>query len=202
MCSTGLALCFLAGLGCSGNMDAAGSDEYEMTEDVGEGDDTALDSELTGSDAEASTDAETADELAEFGTLPQALLSASSVVQAFDVTVRTGNDDLRGGNDNAFITFFFDDGRTVQQSINDGFRLADRTSRFLRVPVAGGARFSLLGGIEICGTMRGGFGGDNWNIDGLTVTALSSTSSQTVLNRSASPLARLTGDRRCVFFAL
>ena len=133
----------------------------------------------------------------DLGSTSQALLAPSSLVRAFDLTVLTGGDDLRGGNDNAFVTFFFDDGRLVEASINDGFRLADHTTRFVRVPVPGGARFSLLSGFQICGTMRGGLGGDNWNIDALRVDALNETESQVVFSNFGAPLVRLTGDQRC-----
>lgn len=124
---------------------------------------------------------------------------ALPIVRALDLTVWTGGDDLRGGNDNAYFTLFPDVGGQLVVSVNDGFGLAGNSNRTVRLTIPGGLLLDNLGYFTICGTMTGGIGGDNWNIDRIRVLAVSEVGSLAIFDTLGTPppLARLTSDQRC-----
>lgn len=121
---------------------------------------------------------------------------ADPLVQRLDVTIRTGDDDLRGGNDNAFIFAIMSGGRRVEAPFNRGARLADRTSRTASISLPAGTRLSQIERIGVRATVSGGVGGDNWNIDSVNVIAVAGATRQTLLTRSGRPLVRITGEKR------
>lgn len=87
--------------------------------------------------------------------------------------VRTGGDDLRGGNDNAFIQVFTARG-TGKDQLNKGhIRLRDHTTRSVRVWVPRNTTLRDIRGFRLfVHGFRGDWHGDNWNVDAMRVTAV------------------------------
>jgi hypothetical protein len=127
---------------------------------------------------------------------PSATTPVDPAVSQLEVTIRTGADDLRGGNDNAYIFAILRDRSRIEAPFNDRARLADRSSRTAILTLPPGISMSQIQRFGVRATLGGGLGGDNWNIDALTVRAMSSRGAQTILEQSGAPLVRLTGDRR------
>lgn len=128
-------------------------------------------------------------------TDPSAPAATDPVVSSLRVTLRTGGDDLRGGNDNAFIFVNIAGRSRLELPFNGGVRLPDHSSRSLVIPLPAGVRLSQLRSLGVRATLGGGIGGDNWNIDGVNVTAnLTAGGSRTILDQSGNPVVRLTGD--------
>jgi hypothetical protein len=126
--------------------------------------------------------------------------AATSDAIALDIAILTGDDDLRGGNDNAFINVFLRDGRVISGSINGTSRLADRSVHWFRVAIPGGADVALFSHFEIVATLGGGIGGDNWNIDQVFIQTVNEAGSQVIFNQFNRPLVRLTGDQPSIVF--
>jgi hypothetical protein len=78
----------------------------------------------------------------------------------------------------------------------DFFPKPDRGQFTIGVTLPPGTSLSQIHRFGVRATLGGGLGGDNWNIDALTVRAMSSRGAQTILEQSGAPLVRLTGDRR------
>ena len=112
--------------------------------------------------------------------------------------IRTGGDDLRGQNSNVDAIIVYRDGRrqTVRtlnkrRSWNNGSEHSPRVD--LERPVNRGD----IVAIELRGTMRGGIGGDNWNLDGLKVRPFAGRDElPAYYERGGRPLHRFTGRNR------
>lgn len=120
------------------------------------------------------------------------------MVSRIRVTITTGGDDLRGGNNNAFASFL-DQGGGVsvpEFALNRTARWADHTvntvTRALTLPVP----LDRIRKLKIRTTFGGGIGGDNWNIDRLIVDYDTGSGWLTLYDEFGSPLARLTGDHK------
>jgi len=131
-------------------------------------------------------------------TAPQ--VPAPVLVRALEVFVRTGNDDLRS-DDQGSGKFFLTTGVTLVKGINEGFTLAARTEKFVRLDIPSGVERAVIAGFEICGTMMGGISGDNWDVDSVMIRSVGDAGLQ-VIYASGAPLVRLTGDQRCASYAL
>lgn len=122
-----------------------------------------------------------------------------------DVQIRTGGDDLRGNDDNAFIEIRFGNAELGWQSsivqINaDDEPIRDFTTTRLTVrpPVDGYALADIQMVRIFVEGFTGGFDGDNWNVDAVNVLAYAEVGdtviSREIMNEFASPLVRFTGD--------
>jgi hypothetical protein len=88
------------------------------------------------------------------------------------VTIKTGDDDLRGVNDNLNLTIHFRDGKTQQiNNANDGQRWVDNTSHQFQIDLNRAVKPDLITSIDLRTTFTGGAGGDNWNMESVTVRA-------------------------------
>jgi len=140
------------------------------------------------------------------GALTAATLPAHAEGVFFvDVQIRTGGDDLRGNDDNAFIEIRFGNPELGWQSsivqINeDDQPIRDYTTTRLTVrPPADGYDIEDIQSVRIyVEGFTGGIDGDNWNVDAINVLAYAEVGdaviSRTVMNEFASPLIRFTGD--------
>jgi len=113
------------------------------------------------------------------------------------VVIKTGGDDLRGNNDNVQATVHFRGGRTQAfPSINQRRRWADNREQtvFLRLarPMARGD----IVGLTLTTTFRGGYSGDNWDVDAVTVYPGNVPTGRPYTRRTGRPLKRFTGDSR------
>ena len=120
------------------------------------------------------------------------------------VTFETGNDDLRGGNDNVNIILLRRGGmRSIRfNNVNNGSRWIDRSTNTISRTLPATTKLEDLNGITIETTFRGGLFGDNWNLRSLRVEARINGQTHRLLERSGRPLFRFTGDdlRRTYYF--
>lgn len=122
--------------------------------------------------------------------------AADPVIGTLEVTLATGDDDLRGGNDNAFVFAILSDGRRIEVPFNGRRRLADRTSKTVSFALPPGTRVSQVQSFGVRATLGGGIGGDNWNIDSVNAIAVSRDGRRPLLSKTGRPLVRLTGATR------
>ena len=93
--------------------------------------------------------------------------------------IRTGDDDLRGGNDNLNIVVHYKNGRKqTVKNVNKGTRWKDNSDTSLDVvlntPVYA---VSDISQVVLQTTFSGGMGGDNWNLNALQIIAYKGNSS-------------------------
>ena len=116
------------------------------------------------------------------------------------LTVLTGSDDLRGGNDNVNVTITLADGRPVRRdNVNGGARWIDHYDQTVVIPIDPPVHPQDIRAITLETTFRGGFGGDNWNIDELRV---STPAGPLWASERGDPLHRFTGENRTKTFYL
>jgi hypothetical protein len=119
--------------------------------------------------------------------------SSTSPVSRLHVTLRTGGDDLRGGNDNVHGRAVVSGRTSTEIMLNAGaMRWADGSTHTAVVPVPSGTNFGNLRGLDLRTTFGGGWNGDNWNLDELLVEAESGGRRFTVFHQTRSPLVRFT----------
>jgi hypothetical protein len=120
------------------------------------------------------------------------------------IWIQTGDDDLRGGNDNADVTLKFLGGSTLTRNINVGREWGNGQTHIARLTLPSPAPpVQDISGVTITTHFGGGIGGDNWNVDKVALMVgfpTGSPSSQpapivvhTWLDRSGGPLVRFTG---------
>lgn len=95
------------------------------------------------------------------------------IVHYLEFQVRTGGDDLRGGNDNAFIQVATANGNGQEQLNGGHVRLRDYTTRTVRVHLPRNTVFRQIQGFKLfVHGFRGDWHGDNWNVDAIRLTAV------------------------------
>lgn len=126
------------------------------------------------------------------------------------ISILTGNDDLRGGNDNAYFTalvscdYFNPKGDcnflipiSQRINLNQKQRWKDRSRHERTVYLKEAIPPSALKAVKIETTFRGGISGDNWNIDAISIEGFGPNNYGVVLyDKRGKPWRRLTGDRR------
>lgn len=109
----------------------------------------------------------------------------------------TGSDDLRGGNDNVHVVLLLQSGTPrVFENVNGGKRWPDHSSRTVNLQLPDWVGFDNIKGVWIETTFGGGGGGDNWNLDRLTVSTRSGGLTRQLFDQRGTPLFRFTGDQR------
>lgn len=109
----------------------------------------------------------------------------------------TGGDDLRGGNDNVHLILLMRSGAAVRfDNINNRNRWSDNSTQTISRPLPAVSSIDDIVGVRLETTFGGGFGGDNWNLDGLSIKARTNGTDRQLLNRNGGPLFRFTGDQR------
>lgn len=128
---------------------------------------------------------------------PSPAPASAGTVRELLVEIRTGDDDLRGGNDNLNLTVEVA-GRPPQQipNVNKGRRWIDNYAQTITVPLREPVRPEDIARVVLTTTSRGGMGGDNWNLAGLTVRARGEGVDRTLFSESGTPLFRFTGDHQ------
>ncbi|MBC7568532.1 MAG: hypothetical protein H7319_02200 [Spirosoma sp.] len=115
--------------------------------------------------------------------------------------LHTGIDDLRGGNDNINLTISY---RTrppqVLNNINQGGNWIQKYEEWVPITLARPVSRDEIMNLTFNCTFGGGIGGDNWDMQALTVKVLDGSEGQdrVLFNRGgteANPLFRFTGDR-------
>ena len=107
----------------------------------------------------------------------------------------TGGDDLRGGNDNVNLVLLLRSGTPLRfDNVNERRRWVDNSTQNISKPLPSNLRRGDIVGVRIEFTGSGGMGGDNWNLDKLTITLRNET--LPIFNQEGHPLVRFTGDNR------
>lgn len=110
------------------------------------------------------------------------------------VRIQTGDDDLREGS-RARATALDGSGRELGSvDLNRGRRWADRTEQTVTLPLRRAVALGDVARIRLDFESGGGFSGDNWNVDAVTV--YTSTAAPPLKVVRGRPLVRFTGDTR------
>lgn len=124
---------------------------------------------------------------------PPVLASAPSHLR---LEISTGGDDLRGGNDNASVLVELTDGRRITAAnVNKSAKWPDRSTQTVTIDLPPGTTVDGLRLITLRTQFGGGFGGDNWNVDGVTVKMPDGEGMKTTCSLRGAPLMRFTGQR-------
>lgn len=125
-------------------------------------------------------------------------LSESKKINRLLVTIKTGGDDLRGGNDNVHLHIYFNDGTSqTLLNANKRQRWPDNNDQTFEVFLDKPVLLDQIKNIKLQTTFGGGFGGDNWNMDCLKVIAFRGNGdSVEIYNKLGKPLKRFTGDHQ------
>ncbi|TKB88126.1 MAG: hypothetical protein E8D43_00395 [Nitrospira sp.] len=100
-------------------------------------------------------------------------LARPGEINMLEFTFVTGDDNLRGGNDNISLTVRYDDGFSqLSENINGGARWHNSSTHTVLIPLARAVRPEALSELVIEAGFGGGVAGDNWNMQSLVVRAL------------------------------
>lgn len=119
------------------------------------------------------------------------------------IMLETGGDDLRGGNDNVHIHVLLRNGRSLRfENVNNRRRWINNSWHTVALPLPGGVGPADVRGIRLETTFGGGMGGDNWNLDSVSVRGRDrdQPGDQPRFEKSGTPLFRFTGDRKTLEF--
>jgi hypothetical protein len=119
--------------------------------------------------------------------------SSEGMVNEILLELRTGGDDLRGGNDNVHATINFRDGSSeTAPNINGLARWINNYTQTVPIALRRAVPVADLKSVVLTTTFGGGPFGDNWNLDALRVIA----AGRELYNRRGAPLCRFTGENR------
>lgn len=90
-----------------------------------------------------------------------------------ELTIKTGGDDLRGDNDDLNVVIFYRAGdRQVASNINSGKAWANGSTHIETITLNHAVDPSNIVEVDLETTFGGGTGGDNWDMDSITVKAI------------------------------
>ena len=117
--------------------------------------------------------------------------TTDGLVHQILLEIRTGNDDLRGGSDNLNITLNFNT-KSPQYfpNINKGARWIGNYTVSVPITLITPVTQAEFKNILFNTAFRGGFDGDNWNMDMVQVLI----DGKEIIIQAGSPLVRFTGD--------
>jgi hypothetical protein len=113
-------------------------------------------------------------------TLPVAAQDVGQEVSALNLTISTGNDNLRGGSnpgDNCDVTVQLSSGQSiVLKNVNAGGEWANWTDHTVAIPLPpGGIRGGDIQAVVLHTGFGGGISGDNWNVQQVILQATLAT---------------------------
>lgn len=110
------------------------------------------------------------------------------------LTIHTGGDDLRGGNDNVDATIHIRGQAPVhQRNLNGSRRWIGDYDQTVSIRLPRAVPLADLQALTLSTHFGGGIGGDNWNVDAVRVVALTSDGERELLSARGAPLVRFTG---------
>lgn len=125
------------------------------------------------------------------------VLPNDGLVRVFNIEIRTGGDDLRGGNDNVHAIVNYTDGTSDKyENINLRQRWINNYCETVTLNLRKPAKLNQIRSISFQTTFGGGIGGDNWNVDGIMIVAKEGNSERWVFNQVAYPIVRFDGNNR------
>ncbi len=104
---------------------------------------------------------------------PNALASLKLIFQ-------TGDDDLRGGNDNLNVTIKGDGFSQEQDDVNGSQQWQNNSTHTIVIPLNKQVTVDQLHSIQLYATFHGGSGGDNWNMQSLAIYANTASTSKQI----------------------
>jgi hypothetical protein len=115
--------------------------------------------------------------------------------------LRTGNDDLRGGNDNVHAIVLLRDGRELRfQNVNNLRRWVGNSWQTVALPLPDDVAPGDIRGVRLETTFGGGIGGDNWNLDRIIAWGRAESGRVNLFDSKieppVTPLFRFTGDSK------
>ncbi len=126
-------------------------------------------------------------------TPPAIPANASELVATFI----TGGDDLRGGGDQVNLVLILNDGSTLRfDRLNGGARWADGSSQSVARSLPAGFNPSTINSVRLETNFKGGFGGENWNLQEFFLEIKQNNSTTSLVSQSGTPLVRFTGERK------
>ncbi len=102
---------------------------------------------------------------------PNITCAVAGQVTQLQFDFQTGNDDLRGGNDNLNITIFADGLTQKEANVNGSQRWADGSAHHVTLMLNHPVDIHQIPNILLDTTFDGGYGGDNWNMESVHVYA-------------------------------
>jgi hypothetical protein len=121
---------------------------------------------------------------------------SSPKVSTLELEFRTGNDDLRGGKDNLNLRINFKNGRSQYvANVNKGKRWANGSQNTVKIKLDQAISSGQVKSIQLITTSKGGWNGDNWNMNAVKVREVSS-SKKLIYQKSGNPVKRFTGSSR------
>jgi hypothetical protein len=117
-----------------------------------------------------------------------------------DVTIGTGGDDLRGGNDNAEIILSFNNhpGKVTIRNVFNGANLPNfsERKRTLEIPNSKSMNINDIKEIELRHTGGGGMFADNWHVDKVKISVIKDGQTKVLVDKVDAPIHMFTGDTR------
>jgi hypothetical protein len=108
--------------------------------------------------------------------------------------IRTGGDDLRGGNDNLNVETHFADGHVqTDNNVNRAAKWDNNTTHSVTIALNRAVPVSQITSVKLLTTFTGGMGGDNWNMDSIKITAVGTGVNRVIGMHGYN---RFTGDAR------
>jgi hypothetical protein len=109
----------------------------------------------------------------DINAVPNAMCPSSGQVSALAFSFATGNDDLRGGNDNLNIVLNFSDGSSqVESNVNQSQSWGNGSNHQLTVFLNRPITLDQIRSVTLQATFTGGSGGDNWNMNSVAIAAI------------------------------
>ena len=117
----------------------------------------------------------------------------AGMVSEILLEIRTGGDDLRGGNDNVSVAVRIN-GKPEQSfpNINKSARWIGNYTETVSLRLTTPVRKEDIQSIFFKTSFGGGIGGDNWNMDWVKVMA----NGEVLAEKAGTPLNRFTGERK------
>jgi hypothetical protein len=100
------------------------------------------------------------------------VVAVANQANRLQLTIRTGGDDMRGGNDNLNIAVHYRGGRIQNvANVNGSARWPDNTTHVVNINLDHATAPNDIVGLDLHTTFGGGMGGDNWNMDSMVANA-------------------------------
>jgi len=121
-------------------------------------------------------------------------LATAGKANKLELTFKTDDDDLRGGNDNLNVVVHFRGGRTqLARNINGGQRWANGSTHVESFTLDQAVDPDDIVEVDLQTTFSGGVGGDNWNMESVSIKAIGSGVHDVIFTHGAK---RFTGDSK------
>ena len=120
-------------------------------------------------------------------------LAVAGKANKIELTFKTKDDDLRGGNDNLNVIVHFRGGHTQNApNVNGSQRWADDSTHVASFVLNQAVDPDDIVEIDLRTTFGGGTGGDNWNMDSVSIKAIGAGVEKVILSHGFN---RFTGDK-------